>query len=122
MGTVTKFTDLVAWQEGHKLVLNIYSLTKKFPKDELFSLTNQMRRAVVSITSNIAEGFSRYSKLEKRQFYTISKGSLTEIENQLIIARDIGYINDSQYSNAEGQTIVVGKLITSLLKYINSLP
>ena len=122
MGNITKFTDLIAWQESHKLVLNIYLLTKKFPKDEMFALTNQMRRAVVSISSNIAEGFSRYSKLEKRQFYAIARGSLTEIENQLLIARDIQYISQEEYDNVENQTIIVGKLITSLLKYIQSLP
>jgi four helix bundle protein len=121
MGKIEKFTDLIAWQEAHKLVLIIYGLTKKFPKDELFSLTNQMRRAVVSISSNIAEGFSRSSKLEKKQFYSIAKGSLTEIENQLIIARDIGYINQSDFNNAVSQTIVVGRLLTSLLKYLQSL-
>ena len=81
---IKSFTDLQVWQEGHKLVLLIYKVTKKFPKEELFGLTNQIKRAGVSITSNIAEGFSRQSYKEKLQFYYMSLGSLTEIQNQLL--------------------------------------
>ncbi len=90
---IQKFTDLRVWQEGHSIAIEIYKLTKSFPKDELFALVNQMRRCAVSITSNIAEGFSRQSKKEKVQFYSISQGSLTELHNQLLIARDVGYMN-----------------------------
>ena len=122
MSKIENFTDLDAWKESHKLVILIYKITNNFPKDELFSLTNQIKRAAVSISSNIAEGFSRYSKNEKRQFYAIAKGSLTEVENQLIIARDVGYIPNEQYEEIFLQTINVGKLISSLLRYINSLP
>lgn len=96
MGNVQKiqsFTDLYAWQAGHKLVLSIYEVTQKFPKEELFGLTNQLRRAAVSITSNIAEGFSRSSYKEKSQFYSMALGSLTEIQNQLLIAKDIKYLS-----------------------------
>ena len=78
---IRSFTDLVAWQEGHKLVLKIYDITKDFPKDELFALNIQMKRCAVSITSNIAEGFSRKSPKEKIQFYAISLGSTTELQN-----------------------------------------
>jgi len=72
---IKSFTDLDTWKEGHKLVLLIYESTKFFPKEERFALTDQIRRAAVSITSNIAEGFSRQSLREKIQFYSISKGS-----------------------------------------------
>lgn len=75
---IKSFTDLNVWKEGHKLVLQVYKLTKEFPKEELFGLTNQIRRAAVSITSNIAEGFSRHSYKEKLQFYSTALGSLTE--------------------------------------------
>lgn len=118
MDKIKSFTDLIAWKEGHKLVLMIYGITKLFPKSEMFSLTNQMQRAVVSITSNIAEGFSRNSNLEKKQFYYLSKGSLTEIQNQLLIAKDIGYISKEKFNEIALQTVAVGKLISSLLKYI----
>lgn len=92
LSKIKSFTDLNTWKEAHKLVLLIYKITKQFPHEEQFGLTNQIRRAVVSITSNIAEGFSRSSYKEKSQFYSISLGSLTEVQNQLLIARDLKYI------------------------------
>ena len=122
MDKIKSFTDLITWQEAHKLVLLIYKVTKTFPRDELFGLTDQVKRAVVSISSNIAEGFSRNSKLEKQQFYSISKGSLTEVENQIIIAKDVGYINQSEFIIINQQIITVGKLIVSLQKYLRNLP
>lgn len=113
---ILRFRDLVAWKEGHTLVLFIYKITDSFPEKELFALTNQMRRCVVSITSNIAEGFSRQGKKEKLQFYFIAKGSLTELENQIIIAKDIGYISAEQYTSLLIQVDTVGRLITGLIK------
>jgi four helix bundle protein len=113
---VKSFTDLYAWQEGHKLVLMVYEITQKFPKEELFSLTNQMRKAAVSVTSNIAEGFSRNTLKDKRQFYVTALGSLTELQNQLIVAKDIGYLNKEKFDEIFKQTITVHKLITGLKK------
>lgn len=110
------FTDLDAWKEGHRLVLLIYKITKNFPKDEIFALTNQMRRCAVSITSNIAEGFSRNSYKEKLQFYSMSLGSVTELQNQLLIAKDIDYINKEEYEQINIQTIKVHKIINGLIK------
>ncbi len=112
---IKSFTNLRVWQEGHKLVLIIYKVTKKFPKAELFSLTSQMCRAVVSITSNIAEGFSRQSFKEKLRFYYIALGSLTEIQNQLLIARDLGYLNQVEFNKVAEQTINVHKLLNSFI-------
>src|SRR3989338_6098100 len=89
---IAKFTDLIAWQEGHKLVLLIYQITKDFPKDELYGLISQMRRAAVSITSNLAEGFSRRSSKDKNNFYTMSLTSLIELQNQLLISKDVSYL------------------------------
>src|SRR3989339_2007656 len=91
------FTDLNAWKEGHKLAVKIYEITKNFPKEELYGITSQMRRCAVSITSNIAEGFSRQTSKEKVQFYSIARGSLTELQNQLIISKDIGYIKEDVF-------------------------
>jgi four helix bundle protein len=85
------------WKEGHKLVVMIYKATKRFPKDELFGLTNQIRRAAVSITSNIAEGFSRNTFKDKTNFYAIALGSLTETQNQLLVARDVGYMDNNLF-------------------------
>ena len=73
---IKSFTDLKTWQEGHQIVILVYKITKEFPKEEIFGLVSQMRRAVVSITSNIAEGFGRQTYKEKVQFYYIAQGSL----------------------------------------------
>ncbi|MFH1565125.1 MAG: four helix bundle protein, partial [bacterium] len=80
---IKSFTGLFAWQEGHKLVLMIYNTTEQFPDKERFGLISQTRRAAVSITSNIAEGFSRKTNKDKVQFYAMAQGSLTELQNQL---------------------------------------
>ncbi|MCK4592088.1 four helix bundle protein [Candidatus Parcubacteria bacterium] len=113
---IKSFTNLQVWQEAHKLVLMIYQITKKFPKEELFSLVNQIRRAAVSITSNIAEGFSRRSFKEKIQFYYIALGSLTESQNQLLIAKDLGYLSQEEFNNIAKQTISVHKLLNAFIK------
>ena len=94
----------------------LYSATNNFPIDEKYGLINQLRRAAVSITSNIAEGFRKNTVKEKRQFYQMALGSLTEIQNQLIIARDVGYIDTSTYKNINEHTNLVGKLLTGLLR------
>ena len=117
---IKNFTDLIVWQEAHKLVLDIYKITKLFPKAEIYSLTSQMCRCAVSISSNIAEGFSRKSIKEKTQFYYISKGSLTELQNQLIIAKDLTYIEEEIYKNLESQTILVHKLLNGLIRAIQT--
>lgn len=113
---IKKFTDLSVWKEGHKLVLSIYNITKKFPKDEMFGLTSQMRRAAVSITSNIAEGFSRQSYKEKLQFYSISQGSITELQNQLLVARDVDYLSKEDFKKVADESVIVNKLINGFIK------
>ena len=113
---IKSFTDLNAWREGHKLVLSVYSLTKKFPKEEIFALSNQMRRCVVSITSNIAEGFSRQTAKEKIQFYSIAQGSVTELQNQLLISRDVGFISQEEFSGAATLSVSVHKLLSGIMK------
>lgn len=110
------FTDLDAWKEGHTLVLMVYQFTKLFPRDELFGLTSQIRRCAVSITSNIAEGFSRNSWKEKVQFYAIALGSVTELQNQLLIARDVGYIERKIFTEVAEQTVKVNKILNGLIK------
>ncbi len=91
---IKSFTDLITWQKAHQLVLSVYVVTKSFPKEEIYSLVDQMRRCAISITSNIAEGFSRKSFKEKVQFYYMSLGSSTELQNQLLVSRDVGYISN----------------------------
>jgi len=113
---IKSFTDLKAWQEGHKLVLLIYRITKNFPKDELFCLVNQMRRCAISITSNIAEGFSRQYYPEKIQFYSIAQGSNTELQNQLLIAKDVGYLDQNNFNIIANQSVTTHKLLSGLIK------
>jgi four helix bundle protein len=95
---IRDFTDLETWKNSHKLVLEVYKLTKVFPKSETFGLISQLQRASVSITSNIAEGFGRQTIKEKIQFYYQAHGSLTEIKNQLILAKDLKYISETEFS------------------------
>ena len=116
--TIRSFTDLNTWKEGHLLALTIYKMTKLFPSNENFGLTNQIQRAAVSITSNIAEGFYRHSNKEKIQFYYISLGSLTEVQNQLLISRDLGYIDPSLFNEIAAKTVIISKLLNGLIKSV----
>lgn len=113
---IKSFTDLNAWREGHYLVLEIYKITKRFPKEEQFGLTSQIRRAIVSLTSNIAEGFSRKSYKEKVQFYSMALGSLTEVQNQLLIARDLDYITKVEFKKIADKTVIASKITNGLIK------
>lgn len=115
-GKICKFTDLIAWQEAHRLVLIIYEAVKKFPSSEKFVLSNQITRAVISISSNIAEGFARESWSDKNRFYNIAQTSLIEVQNQLIIARDLNYLKNAEFLEVSKQTVVCHKLIIGLMK------
>jgi len=117
---IRSFTDLIAWQEAHRLVILVYKATKNFPREELFVLTAQIKRAAISVSSNIAEGFSRNSAKDKCQFYAIALGSLTELQNQLLVARDLKYLTESDFQNIAQQTVRVSKLISGLKKIRNS--
>lgn len=113
---IKSFTDLNAWKEAHKLVIMIYEITKSFPKEEVFGLTNQMRRSVISITSNIAEGFSRQTYRDKIQFYSIALGSLTELQNQVLAVKDVGYMCKEDFTRVADKSIVVHKILSGLIK------
>src|SRR3990167_4910956 len=113
---IKNFTDLDAWKEAHKLVLTVYNITKLFPSEEMFGLVSQMRRSAVSITSNIAEGFSRQSYKEKLQFYSIALGSTTELQNQLFTSRDIGYLSQVDFQRTLDQSIITHKITNGLIK------
>ncbi len=115
-GKIKNFTDLNTWKEAHKLVLEIYKLTEKFPKEERYSLIDQMRRASISITSNIAEGFSRNSYNEKIHFYGIAQGSTTELQNQIILSKDLSYLSTDNFKALFNQSIIVHKLINGIIK------
>lgn len=111
------FTDLQVWKEGHALARAIYSCTKEFPKDEVFGLTNQIRRAAVSVTSNVAEAHGRVSHKEKLRFYLVARGSLVEVQNQLFLARDVGYLQNRDFPSLCEQTIKTLKLLNGIIRY-----
>lgn len=117
-GKIRNFQDLETWREGHRLVLEIYKITRRFPREELFGLTSQLRRCSVSITSNIAEGFGRQSGKEKIQFYFLAHGSVYELQNQITVARDVGYISGNEYESLFSLSIKVHKLVNGLIKSI----
>jgi four helix bundle protein len=110
------FKDLRAWQEAHTLVLLVYKLTQNFPKEEVFGLTSQMRRCAVSISSNIAEGFGRNTYKDKANFYFISRGSITELENQTLVASDVGYLEAVDDSALQEQIVRVQAILNGLIK------
>lgn len=113
---IKSFTDLDVWKIGHLFVVDIYRQTNCFPKEEIYSLTNQMRRAAVSVTSNIAEGFGRQGYKEKIQFYYLAQGSLVELKNQLLIARDIGYLKEDAFISLAGQANRTHMLLQGFIK------
>jgi four helix bundle protein len=117
---IKNFTDLLVWQNGHNLVLDIYRLTKKFPQEEKFGLADQVRRAAVSITSNIAEGFGRIKYNDKAHFYTIALGSVYEVQNQILIAKDVGYITGEDCDLLMNSSIDVGKMCSGLIRKTRS--
>ena len=95
------FESLIMWQEAHKMTLLVYKLTKHFPREELFGLSSQFRRAVVSISANIAEGYKKRSSADKLRFMNISQGSLEECRYYTILSKDLGYISDLEKSELE---------------------
>lgn len=113
---IKEFTDLLTWQEGHKLVLQIYKITSSFPHRETFSLVDQMRRAVTSITSNIAEGFGRQTYKEKIQYFYLAQGSLTELKNQILISKDVGYLSNNDFDILSVQINSTHQLLQGLIK------
>lgn len=117
---IKNFRDLRVWQEGHKLVVLIYKITKSFPREELYSLVDQMRRSAVSVTSNIAEGFSRHSFKEKVQFYSMAHGSLTELENQVQVAKDVEYIKNDEFEKISEYLMNVHMLLNAFIKKTKS--
>jgi four helix bundle protein len=119
-GKIQSFTDLNVWKEGHKLVLMVYRITKNFPREETYSLVDQMRRAVTSITANIAEGFGRQTYKEKLQYYYLAQGSLTELKNFILIAKDVGYVNKNDFESLVEQSNLTHQILQGFIKKTRS--
>ena len=106
--------DLECWKLAMKLVFEIYRITRAFPKDELYGLTSQLRRAAVSVPSNLAEGYGRKSRRELRKFVGNSIGSLLELETQIEIARELGYLNTQRAADLLRDTLRLTQLLNGL--------
>ena len=109
------FMDLLIWKKSMDFVTEIYKITADFPKSEMFGLTSQLRRAAISVPSNIAEGFGRKSKPDFARFCQIAIGSLFEQQTQLVVAHTIGYLTDSQYQNAFDKSREIERMLTSFI-------
>ena len=109
------FRNLVVWQKAKDLVEAVYEATKSFPREEIYTLTAQIRRAAISIPSNIAEGKGRNTDPDFRRFLLQARGSLYEVENQLEIAKDLGYISETQLAKLIPKCNEVGKLLNGLM-------
>jgi four helix bundle protein len=115
---IRSYRDLVAWQKAVELVTEIYRLTHAFPKEEMFGLMSQMRRAAVSIPSNIAEGHGRLSRKEYIYFLGNARGSLAELETQIIIARNLGFLEEAVMNRVLDQAGELGRILNGLLASI----
>jgi four helix bundle protein len=114
------YRDLIAWRKAMNLVTAVYRETKTFPRDELYGLTNQLRRAAVSVPSNIAEGQARFSRQGVSPFLSQARGSLVEIETQLIIAENLGYLAPNQTRPLLAQAAELGKILNGLMGSVRS--
>lgn len=110
------YRDLIVWQRSIQMSVAVYRLTSGFPKEEIYGLSSQLRRAGVSVASNIAEGYARMSRGEYKQFLGMARGSNSEVQTQLVIARELGFGSPQALDNAEGLSNEVGKMIASILR------
>lgn len=117
---IKNFYDLDAWKKGHSLALKIYKITKDFPQEEKYGITSQLRRAVFSITANIAEGFARYHFKDKMRFYYQARGSVAEVQNFLLLARDLEFIDADTCKELGEQAKKVEKLVNGLIRAIEN--
>jgi len=113
---IKNFYDLETWRVAHQFVLEIYKITKNFPKSELYGITSQMRRASSSITANIAEGFARYHFKDKTRFYYQARGSVAEMQNFLLLSKDLEFITLEQCKNLGEKTNEIAKLLNGLIR------
>ncbi|OBQ51936.1 four helix bundle protein [Tamlana sp. s12] len=121
MELTKSFEALKVWQTGHQFVLEVYKMSKQFPREEIYGLTSQFRRAAVSITANIAEGYKRKSPKEKLRFYNFSQASLEECRYFLILSKDLGYVenNDKQVKLIQEVSKMLNAYCRSIIKSMN---
>jgi four helix bundle protein len=112
------FRELKVWHKAHAMTLDVYRATKSFPREELYSLTNQIRRAVVSIGANIAEGAGKNSRPELARFLQIALGSASELEYHLLLSRDLGYLVPEIYEQLSQQAVETKKMLSGFIQYL----
>lgn len=110
--------DLDVWKKSISLVTTVYEITKGFPKEEVYGITNQIRRSAVSVPSNIVEGSARKGNKEYAQFLYISLGSLTELETQIIIARNLKYLSENDFESLMSNLKEIGKMLIGLIRFV----
>jgi len=118
----SSYRNLIAWQRALELSVTIYRLTGNFPREEVYGLTSQMRRAAVSIASNIAEGYGRGSRREYRQFLRIAYGSVLELQTQLAIANKLGFGESETMERTQAMSEELGKIIWAIQKKLDTAP
>lgn len=110
------YEDLIVWQKSYEFTLSIYKVTKTFPKEEMFGITSQIRRAAASMPANIAEGSMRQTKKEFKQFLYVARGSMSEVEVWLQLSLDLKYLDEKTYKSLRAQCGEIGKLLNGLIK------
>ena len=116
------FQDLAIWKRSHALAIEIYKITQTFPRDEVFGQVSQIRRAIVSIPTNIAEGCGRRTKTEFAQFLNIASGSASEVEYELLLAKDTGYISEQQYEHLKNEIREIRSMISTYMTRLHETP
>ena len=116
------FRELKVWDKVHRLVLSVYQATGKFPKDELYGLTGQIRRASASIPANIAEGCGKEGDAELARFLQIARGSASELEYHLLLSRDLGFLSTEEHTTLASTTTEIKRMLTSFIQTLKSQP
>ncbi|MBR9986894.1 MAG: four helix bundle protein [Desulfosarcina sp.] len=114
------YKELKVWQKSYKLCLHVYKITKRFPKDEMYGLTSQIRRSAVSIPSNIAEGYGRKTTIEYVRFLYIAYGSVCELETQTMISADLGYVEKERLQELRGEIGDVERMLKAMIKSLEN--
>jgi four helix bundle protein len=114
------FHSLKVWHKAHQVTLRVYTATKRFPKDELYGLTSQVRRSATSIPTNVAEGCGRSGEAELARFLNIAMGSASELEYQLLLARDLKLLDSDEHQSLSGDVIEVKRMLTSLVQKLKA--
>lgn len=118
---INRFSDLEAWKEAHKLTLFVYQITANFPKEEMYGLVSQLRRAAISIESCIAEGFSRYHYKDRLNFYYDARGSVAEVQSQSITSKDLKFMSEENFERVIVQSERVGIILGGLIRSTENL-